>query len=131
MKIKTGMKHIYYFSVIGLLCFIASPFGNFPVRVFSITITLIILLLGCMILNSQNRIISVLLLSLFMCSSNHIINHDPIIQEERKEMCKIQDSEEINKCMEKKPIDIKFKDIIVVIVLLLSSELIRQKRNKS
>lgn len=46
-------------------------------------------------------------------------------------MCKIQDSEEINKCMEKKLIDIKFKDIIVVIVLLLSSELIRQKRNKS
>ena len=90
MKIKTGMKHIYYFSVIGLLCFIASPFGNFPVRVFSITITLIILLLGCMILNRQNRIISVLLLSLFMCSSNHIINHDPIIQEERKEMCERQ-----------------------------------------
>ena len=28
MKIKTGMKHIYYFSVIGLLCFIASPFGK-------------------------------------------------------------------------------------------------------
>ncbi|MDU7385963.1 MAG: hypothetical protein E7L13_09035, partial [Finegoldia magna] len=86
MKIKTGMKHVYYFSVIGLLCFIVSPFGNFPVRVFSITITLIILLLGCMILNRQNRIISVLLLSLFMCSSNHTINHDPIIQEERKEM---------------------------------------------
>ena len=127
MKIKTGMKHIYYFSVIGLLCFIASPFGNFPVRVFSITITLIILLLGCMILNSQNRIISVLMLSLFMCSSNHIINHDPIIQEERKEMCKRQDSKEINKCIETKLIDIRFKDIMVVITFMLFAELIRKK----
>lgn len=131
MKVKTEITYMYYLSVIGLFCFIISPFGNFPVRAVSITITLIILLLGCMILNRQNRIISVLLLSLFMCSSNHIINHDPIIQEERKEMCKRQDSEETNKCMKTKLIDIKFKDIIVVIVLLLSSELIRQKRNKS
>ncbi|HGX2625780.1 TPA: hypothetical protein ACNJX1_005013 [Salmonella enterica subsp. enterica serovar Newport] len=128
---KTKTKYMYYLSVIGLFCFILSPFGNFIARAMVIFITLIILLLGCMILDRQNRIISVLMLSLFMCSSNHIINHDPIIQEERKEMCKRQDSEEMSKCIETKLIDIKFKDIIVVIVLLLSSELIRQKRNKS
>lgn len=130
MKIKTEMKYIYYLSVMGLFSFIISPFGNFPVRVSIILITLITLILGCIILDRHNRIISVLILSLFMCSSNHIINHDPIIQEERKEMCKRQDSEEINKCVETELIDIKFKDIVVVIVFILSSELIRKKRNK-
>ncbi|EGI2001381.1 hypothetical protein IU825_004521 [Salmonella enterica] len=128
---KTKTKYMYYLSVIGLFCFILSPFGNFIARAMVIFITLIILLLGCMILDRQNRIISVLMLSLFMCSSNHIINHDPIIQEERKEMCKRQDSEEMSKCIETKLIDIKFKDIVVVIVFILSAELIRQKRNKS
>lgn len=127
---KTKTKYMYYLSVIGLFCFILSPFGNFIARAMVIFITLIILLLGCMILDRQNRIISVLMLSLFMCSSNHIINHDPIIQEERKEMCKRQDSEEMSKCIETKLIDIKFKDIVVVIVFILSAELIRQKRNK-
>ncbi|EDU9594656.1 hypothetical protein ACX1DQ_004763 [Salmonella enterica subsp. enterica serovar Newport] len=131
MKIKTEMKYIYYLSVMGLFSFIISPFGNFPVRVLIIFMTLIILLLGCIILDRQNRIISVLMLSLFMCSSNNIINYDPIIQEERKEMCKRQGSEEMSKCIETELIDIKFKDIVVVIVFILSAELIRQKRNKS
>ncbi|EHG5578159.1 hypothetical protein J5M93_004520 [Salmonella enterica] len=127
MKIKTEMKYIYYLSVMGLFSFIILPFGNFPVRVLVIFITIITLLLGCIILDRQNRIISVLMLSLFMCSSNHIINHDPIIQEERKEMCKRQDSKEINKCIETKLIDIRFKDIMVVITFMLFAELIRKK----
>lgn len=44
MKIKTEMKYIYYLSVMGLFSFIISPFGNFPVRVLIIFMTLIILL---------------------------------------------------------------------------------------
>ncbi|ECH9318221.1 hypothetical protein XF66_23255 [Salmonella enterica subsp. enterica] len=128
---KTKTKYMYYLSVIGLFCFILSPFGNFIARAMVIFITLIILLLGCMILDRQNRIISVLMLSLFMCSSNHIINHDPIIQAKKIEMCKKEKREEINKCMETKLIDIKSKDIAVVIILIFFAELIRQKINKS
>ncbi|HBZ4073710.1 TPA: hypothetical protein MG581_26305 [Klebsiella pneumoniae] len=128
MKIKTEIKYIYYLSVMVLFSFIISPFGNFPVRVLIIFITLITLLLGCIILDRQNRIISVLMLSLFMCSSNHIINHDSIIQEERKEMCKKEDKETTSKCMETKLIDIRFKDIIVVIAFMLAAELTRKKK---
>ncbi|EJQ9549114.1 TPA: hypothetical protein MD823_005189 [Klebsiella pneumoniae] len=127
MKIKTKTKYMYYLSVIGLFCFILSPFGNFIARAMVIFITLIILLLGCNILDRKNRIISVLMLSLFMCSSNNIINHDPVLQAKKIEMCKKEKIEEINKCMETKLIDIRFKDIIVVIAFMLAAELIRKK----